>query len=181
MGLSVRHYLRGKTILLTGGTGFLGKVVAERLLRAAPELECVYLLIRVSNEPAAARFDGEVVSAGVFNALADTHRGSWPTLVRDMLVPVAGDVSQPRLGLSDDDYAALTSEVDVVINCAASVTFDAPVNEALLHNTRSAEHVAAFARACRHASLVHISTAFVAGRRTGLIAEAVLPLSLIHI
>ena len=66
---------------------------------------------------------------------------------------------------SDDDYAALTSQVDVVINCAASVMFDAPVNEALLHNTRSAAHVAAFARACRSAVLVHISTAFVAGRR----------------
>ncbi len=38
-----------------------------------------------------------------------------------------------------------------------------------------AEHVAAFARACRSAVLVHVSTAFVAGRRTGLIAEAALP------
>lgn len=175
MGPSVRQYLRGKTVLLTGGTGFLGKVVVERLLRAAPELACVHLLIRVTREPAAARLDGEVLSAGVFNALADTHRGGWPSLVRDMLLPVAGDVSQPRLGLSDDDYAALTNQVDVVINCAASVTFDAPVNEALLHNTRSAEHVAAFARACRSAVLVHVSTAFVAGRRTGLISEAALP------
>jgi thioester reductase-like protein len=174
MGLSVRQYLRGKTILLTGGTGFLGKVIVERLLRAAPELARVHLLIRATREPAAARLDAEVLSSGVFNALADTYGGGWPGLARDKIAPVAGDVSQPRLGMADDDFAALTAQVDVVINCAASVAFDAPVNEALLHNTRSTETVAGFARACRGAVLVHISTAFVAGRRTGLIAETAL-------
>jgi thioester reductase-like protein len=174
MRLSVRQYLRGKTILLTGGTGFLGKVVVERLLRAAPEIARVHLLIRATREPAAARLDAEVLPAGVFNALADTYGSSWPGLVREKIVPVAGDVSQPRLGMADDDFAALTAQVDVVINCAASVAFDAPINEALLHNTRSTQYVAEFARACRSAVLVHISTAFVAGQRTGLVAETAL-------
>jgi nucleoside-diphosphate-sugar epimerase len=169
---SVRHYLRGKSILLTGGTGFLGKVVLERLLRAAPEIARIYLLIRDAREPAAARLEAEVLPAGVFNALADTHGGSWPAFARDKIVPLAGDVSQPRLGLAAEEFAALAAEVDVVINSAASVSFDAPLNEALLHNTRSTQHVAEFARACRSAVLVHISTAFVAGRRTGRIAEA---------
>ncbi len=175
MGISVRQFLGGKTILLTGGTGFLGKVVIERLLRAAPELARIHLLIRTTRESAATRLDAEVLSAGVFRALADTYADEWLAFAYDKIAPVAGDVSQPRLGLADADFAALTAEVDIVINCAASVAFDAPVNEALLHNTRSAETVAEFARACRAAMLVHISTAFVAGRRTGRIAETALP------
>jgi nucleoside-diphosphate-sugar epimerase len=174
MQLSVRQYLRGKTILLTGGTGFLGKVVLERLLRAAPEIARVHLLIRAGRASAAARLRTEVLPAGVFNALADTYGSGWPHFVRDRIVPVAGDVSQPRLGLADDDFAALTAEVDVVVNSAASVAFDAPVDEALLHNTRSTQYVAEFAGACRAAVLVHISTAFVAGRRAGRIPEAAL-------
>lgn len=176
MGLSVRQFLRGKTILLTGGTGFLGKVVIERLLRAAPELARVHLLIRATRESAAARLDTEVLSAGVFNTLVETYGSGWPGLVHDKIAAVAGDVSQPCLGMTDEDYAALIAEVDVVINCAASVTFDAPINEALLTNTRSTETIAAFARACRRSAvLVHISTAYVAGRRTGLISETALP------
>ena len=42
----VRRYLRGKTVLLTGGTGFLGKVVVDRLLTCAPDIGRIYLLIR---------------------------------------------------------------------------------------------------------------------------------------
>lgn len=175
MDLSARHHLRGKTILLTGGTGFLGKVVVERLLRVAPEIERIYLLIRETREPAAARFEAEVLPAGVFESLANTYGDGWPHFVRGKVVPVAGDISQPRLGLADDDFAALTGRVDIVINSAASVAFDAPLDEALLHNTRSTRYVAEFARACRSAALVHISTAFVAGRQTGRIAEAALP------
>jgi thioester reductase-like protein len=175
MTASVRQHLRGKTILLTGGTGFLGKVVVERLLRVAPEIARIYLLIRETREPAAARLAAEVLPAGVFNALVRTHGDGWPAFARDKIAAVAGDVSKPRLGLGDDDYSALTSQVDIVINSAASVAFDAPPNDALLHNTRSAQHVAEFAGACRAAVLVHISTAYAAGRKTGRLLECALP------
>ena len=104
-----------------------------------------------------------------------THGDSWPGFVRDKIVPIAGDVSQPRLGLGDDDFTrSRPRSVDIVINSAASVVFDAPLDEAFLHNTRSVQHVAEFARACRSAVLVHVSTAYVAGRRSGRIAEAAL-------
>jgi thioester reductase-like protein len=168
---SVRQYLRGKTILLTGGTGFLGKVVVERLLRAAPEIANIYLLIRATREPAAVRLEAEVLRTGIFNVLANTFGSGWPSFVREKVLPVAGDVSQPQLGMTAEDFAALTAQVDIVINSAATVVFDAPLDEALLHNTRSAQYVAEFARACRDAVLIHISTAYVAGRRTGRVAE----------
>ena len=173
----VHLHLRGKTVLLTGGTGFLGKVIVERLLRCAPEIGRIYLLIRAQHEPeaapvsAATRFETEVLTSGAFDTLARAHGDRWPAFARDRIVPITGDVSQPRLGLGPDDHAALASRVDVIINAAASVTFDAPLDEALLHNTRSVERVAEFARACRSAVLVHVSTAYVAGRRTGRIPE----------
>jgi thioester reductase-like protein len=176
----VHQYLRGKTILLTGGSGLLGKVIVERLLRCAPDIERIYLLIRTQRDPstpptsALTRFETEVLPSGAFGSLAREHGDRWPAFARARIVPIAGDVSQPRFGLADDKYAVLTSSVDIIINGAASVTFDAPLNEALRHNTRSVEQVAAFARACRSAILVHVSTAFVAGLRTGRIPEAAL-------
>jgi nucleoside-diphosphate-sugar epimerase len=177
---SVSQYLRGKTILLTGGTGFLGKVIVERLLCAAPEIERIYLLIRTQRQPdalptsALTRFETEVLASPVFAALAQAHGPRWGAFAREKIAPIAGDVSLPRLGLHDDNHSTLTSRVDIMINAAASVAFDAPIDEALLHNTRSVEHVAEFARACHSAVLVQVSTAFVAGCQTGRILETAL-------
>ena len=176
MGPHLSH-LRGKTILLTGGTGFLGKVIIERLLRCAPDVARIYLLIRPQHTPAAppvgvgARFETEILASELFASLARRHGDRWLAFALDRIVPVAGDVSMPRLGLDDRDHDRLTGSVDIVINSAASVTFDASVDEAVRHNTESVRHIAAFARACRSAVLVHVSTAYVAGRRTGRILE----------
>jgi fatty acyl-CoA reductase len=176
-GSAIAHYLRGKTVLLTGGTGFLGKVILERLLRLAPDVGRIYLLIRTRQEPNAPpttadrRFETEVLPSGAFHTLAAEHGQRWLAFARTKLVPVAGDVSQPRLGLHDQNYAVLATRVDIIINAAASVAFDEPLDSALLHNVRSVEHVAEFARECHAIALVHVSTAFVAGRRKGRFAE----------
>lgn len=42
----VSEFYHGKTVFITGGTGFMGKVLLEKLLRACPGLARVYLLIR---------------------------------------------------------------------------------------------------------------------------------------
>ncbi|MGE3276800.1 MAG: SDR family oxidoreductase [Vicinamibacterales bacterium] len=177
---SVHRFLRDKAVLLTGGTGFLGKVVVDRLLTYAPDLRRIYLLIRTpagpgAQEAAVGRFENEVLTSGAFDALSRAHGMRWPSLAREKVVPVAGDVSEPRLGLSVAAFDVLTSTVDIVINSAASVVFDAPLDEAYRHNTLSVQRVAEFARACRAAVLVHVSTAFVAGQRSGRVLEG--PLS----
>jgi nucleoside-diphosphate-sugar epimerase len=174
MRSSVRQHLRGKTLLVTGGTGFLGKVIVERLLRVAPEVERIYLLIRPSRALPPERFENEVVPSAAFDTLARTHGNRWLPFMRRTVVPVAGDMSQPKLGLADDVYDELIASVDIVINSAASVAFDAPLDEALRHNTLSVRHGAEFARACRSAVLVQVSTAYVAGQQAGRIPEAAL-------
>jgi nucleoside-diphosphate-sugar epimerase len=173
-GAPIGDFLRGRTLLVTGGTGFLGKVIVERLLRTAPDVERVYLLIRPSRLTPPERFEAEVVRSGAFEALAAIHGDRWPRFVRHKVVPIAGDVSQPRLGMDEETHTALTRSVDIVINSAASVAFDAPIDEALRHNTQSVQHGVAFARACRSAALVQVSTAYVAGRRAGHVPEAAL-------
>lgn len=43
---SVSEFYNGKTIFITGGTGFMGKVLLEKLLRGCPGVSKIYLLIR---------------------------------------------------------------------------------------------------------------------------------------
>ena len=50
--VSVPMFFTGKGILVTGATGFIGKVLIEKLLRCCPDLACVYCLIRPKNKQA---------------------------------------------------------------------------------------------------------------------------------
>lgn len=45
---SVEEFFANSVILITGGTGFVGKVLLEKLLRCCPRISTVYLLIRSS-------------------------------------------------------------------------------------------------------------------------------------
>ena len=44
--ISVSTFFEGKNVFLTGGTGFIGKVMMEKLLRGCPALNNIYFLIR---------------------------------------------------------------------------------------------------------------------------------------
>lgn len=43
---SIAEYYTGKNVLITGATGFMGKVLVEKLLRSCPEVKSLYLLVR---------------------------------------------------------------------------------------------------------------------------------------
>lgn len=44
--LSISDFYAQKTVFITGATGFLGKVVIEKLLRSCPHVKKIYLLAR---------------------------------------------------------------------------------------------------------------------------------------
>lgn len=43
---SIKSFYRNACILVTGGTGFVGKVLLEKLLRTCDSLQCIYVLLR---------------------------------------------------------------------------------------------------------------------------------------
>lgn len=42
----VQEFYRGQTVFITGGSGFMGKVLIEKLLYACPDLVEVFVLLR---------------------------------------------------------------------------------------------------------------------------------------
>ncbi|MEZ4368852.1 MAG: SDR family oxidoreductase, partial [Kofleriaceae bacterium] len=159
-------------VLLTGVTGFVGKVVLEELLRRRDELgvERVTLMIRAGKtrdgkpiDPAE-RFRKSVASAELFAGLP----AGWEASV-DV---AACDLEQPRCGLSDADFDRVAAKVTHVIHCAASVEFDLPIKDAAAANITTALEVLELARACRKlVGLVDVSTAYVSAWRPGAIHE----------
>jgi len=66
--------------------------------------------------------------------------------MEEKLLPVLGDMTELRLGLSDEDYAFLVENVSVVFHVAASVRFDEPIKDATIMNVRGTREVVELAK-----------------------------------
>jgi len=160
------HSGAGERILLTGATGFLGREILHVLVRTRPEARLLLLARGTADQSAAQRIDGIVE-----RCYGADERES----VRRRIEVVAADTSAPRCALSERDWTAAADGVTRVIHAAAAVRFDAPAQEARRANTGGARNLLELAaEASRRGSLLalsHVSTAFVAGERAGLVRE----------
>jgi HAD superfamily hydrolase (TIGR01490 family) len=176
--MPIRSTLSAQRFFVTGGTGFLGTALIERILRTLPEAEVVALVRPGRRASAAQRAAREILRNDCFDRLREETGDQFDQLVGGRLVAVAGDVGTDGLGLDDEGRAALAAS-DVVIHSAATVSFDAPLDQAVEVNLLGPSRVAAAvaeARAAggRPAHLVAVSTAYVAGTHQGEAREELL-------
>jgi len=103
--------------LLTGVTGYLGAFLLADLLRAGKgKVRC---LVRAPNAAAGRE--------RIQRTLA--RRGLWEPSFAGRVIPVTGDLAQPRLGLSPRKFDALADAVDAVYHNGALVNFLFPYEE----------------------------------------------------
>ncbi|CAA9417680.1 MAG: Phosphoserine phosphatase [uncultured Rubrobacteraceae bacterium] len=164
---------RDKTILLTGGTGFLGTALVEKILRSLPDLGRLYLVVRPSKDKGAdERFNKDVLGSAAFRRLREELGDEFDGRVAEKVRVLEGDVHAPSLGLGEGDLAELSENVDVVVHSAASVVFDAPLDAAVDSNVRGTVGLLKLARGWSKRPLfMHISTAYVAGNIKGAAPE----------
>jgi long-chain acyl-CoA synthetase len=170
--LSVRQALRGKSILLIGVTGFIGKVWLEHLLRSVPDVEKIYLLIRRQRSASAQRrFEKIVEESPVFDPLEELYGDRLSAFLAEKIEVVEGDVSRPGLGLDPELRRRLAGTVDLVVNSAGLTDFNPDLRDALASNIDSAAYLVEFLRESNHAALMHLSTCYVVGQRDGRVGE----------
>ncbi|HZZ86014.1 MAG TPA: AMP-binding protein [Anaeromyxobacteraceae bacterium] len=168
--LDVAAALRGRALLLTGATGFVGKVTLSMLLHRYPEVGRIFVLVRPGTGGSAeTRFFEKVAVSRPFDPLREVHGDGFDRFLREKCVPLAGDVTAPLLGLAEADLARLAG-LDLVVNCAGLVDFNPSLDLALKVNARGAGHAADLCRRTG-AALLHVSTCYVAGNRDGVIFE----------
>lgn len=155
--LKLQESTGSNEVLLTGATGFLGKVVLHELLRRREELGIhkVHTLIRANGSGCVEnRFDTDIARSPCFDDLEP----DW----RDRVEVISCELSQPGAGIDPAKRAEIEDRITHVINCAASVQFDLPIQDAATANVATALEMLELARGCRNLqSLVNVSTAYV--------------------
>ena len=170
--LDIAGSLRTQCIFITGATGFLGKVLVEKLLWSIPDVGKLLLLVCPDEDrDATERLRAEILDSPVMARLRARYGEAWESWAAEKVEAVPGDLAQDRFGLTDEAYEDLCRRVDRVVACAATVTFDERLDRALELNARGALRTLALARDAGNVPLVHVSTCFVSGRRTGSIPE----------
>ncbi|CAG8961526.1 hypothetical protein HYFRA_00013943 [Hymenoscyphus fraxineus] len=162
------------TILITGGTGFLGKLVIEALFRRQSEFpfDRIVLLTRGKRgQDPQARFRNTVATSPCFSNLSP----SW----MDQIQIVEGDVAKDNCGMRPELYREVCRDVTHIIHCAASIKFDNPIKDAMESNIGGAVNVCLLANQCKRLErLLMTSTAYVTPHTRNPIGEELAPLPL---
>jgi alcohol-forming fatty acyl-CoA reductase len=161
---SIVEKLSGKRILLTGVTGFLAQVVFERLLADFPETRVTLLVRSQTGTSSRARVE-YLLRKPAFDGLRER-------IGDDGLVKLLDE----RVEVIDADFGRGEPEIpdgiDVAMHSAASVSFDPPIDEGFATNVQGALNLyRGVLGGGSRPDLVHVSTAYVAGVRKGVIPE----------
>lgn len=152
---TIPNFYANREIFITGGTGFTGSALIEKLLRSCPEIKRIYLLIR----PKKGQSVADRLKSTCNLLLFDLLRRKKPNFM-DKLTAIAGNVAELGLGISSEDKNRLQN-VSIVFHSAASIRFDDPLKYAVLMNTRGTREVL---RLCETFSelkaVMYISTAY---------------------
>ncbi|MBC8085833.1 MAG: SDR family oxidoreductase [Phycisphaerae bacterium] len=162
-----------RTVLLTGVTGFLGKVALFEMMRRKEELnlEAVIVVVRArGSRTAVDRFRKDVVLSPCFASLPS----DWSACVRVL----DGDLVSADFGTSPADQAMLAS-VTHVVHSAAAVSFTLPSAVAAKANITTSINLLEALRACPLLErIVYVSTAYVTPHHDGKITQSLVPLPL---
>jgi thioester reductase-like protein len=140
-----------ETVFVTGATGLIGRGVVQQLLEIDPQID-VYILVRDLD-----RWARETIHFG---------------LAGNRITAVKGDITEPGLGLDAFTRSRMRHEVTAIVHAAADTTFSRSLDESRRTNTIGTASMVEFALDCPELlRFAYVSTAYVAGKRTGLVLE----------
>ncbi|GAB0089945.1 Fatty acyl-CoA reductase [Sergentomyia squamirostris] len=150
----MKEFFRGKNVLLTGGTGFIGRLLVEKLLRVGVSM--VYLVVRPKKTQVARQRVEELAQGPIFDRL----RLVDPNFT-DRIHPLEGDLCLRDLGLDRESMDLLEQNVEIVIHAGADVRFDETLAAAVQVNIRGTRDILDMAvRMKKLEVFVYVSTAY---------------------
>lgn len=157
LGSDICAFYAKKSVFITGGTGFLGKILIEKLLRSCGDtIDTLYILSREKRGKTIKQRFEEIYSNILFKKLENLRPN-----FREKIVPINGNMALPDLGINKEDRKLLTEKVSIIYHVAATVRFDEKLKDAVALNIKATRTALELARDCKKIqSFVYCSTAF---------------------
>lgn len=153
---SVSDFYANRSIFITGASGFLGKVLIEKLLHDCPEIKNIYILVRTKGTTQAQARKTQLLESQAF----DRIRRIQPKLFEKVKV-IRGDITFDDLAISEKDLETLKRDVSIVVHSAATIRFDEPLKRATRINVTATKRVLELATRLKDLkAFIHVSTAY---------------------
>ncbi|KAJ6641422.1 Fatty acyl-CoA reductase wat [Pseudolycoriella hygida] len=150
----MKNFYRNKTIFLTGGTGFLGQLYVEKLLRC--RVKQIYLLARPKKNKTSIDRVQEIFVGPLFKKLNSIDKNYMKRICL-----IEGDLGSVNLGMTDNQRQELIDNVEIVLHAAADVRFDKPLQQLCLSNVRGTREIITLTKEMKNLLVfAYISTAY---------------------
>ncbi|XP_067135929.1 putative fatty acyl-CoA reductase CG5065 [Centruroides vittatus] len=153
--MSVSKFYENLNIFLTGGTGFLGKILIEKLLRSC-NVRKIYILVRCKKEKEVEERKKELLRCKIFEEALLKNPD-----ICNKVECIEGNICEENLGISSSYMNLIKKNVSVVFHLAASLKFNEPFPDSFAKNVESTKNVI---KVCRQMEnllvLVYTSTAY---------------------
>ncbi|XP_045467335.1 fatty acyl-CoA reductase wat-like [Harmonia axyridis] len=151
----ILEFYENTNVFITGGTGFLGKLLIEKLLRST-SVSTLYLLVRPKKSKDIATRITNIFEDVIFEKL---HKECPKFMNR--IVTIHGDISLPDLGISKTDRQMLVEKVNIIFHVAATMRFDENLKIAYCVNVKGAQGVLNLGKNMKYLKCaMHVSTAY---------------------
>ncbi|XP_076164073.1 fatty acyl-CoA reductase wat [Ptiloglossa arizonensis] len=151
----IAEFFAGTNVLVTGGTGFLGILLIEKLLRSCPDIATLYMIVR----PKKGKNSQDRFKETFDNVVYDRLKREQPNFLNKVVL-IEGDASLEDFGLSLESKEILTN-TNIIFHAAANVRFDETLRSTANTNVKAIKYILLFAKQLQNLkAFVHVSTAF---------------------
>ncbi|KAH8371753.1 hypothetical protein KR093_008781 [Drosophila rubida] len=152
----VQEFYKDKTVFITGASGFMGKVLLEKLLYSCHSLKEVIIICRPKRGKAPESRLEEMFKLPIFQRIRDER----PEVLKKVTI-YQGDVTYDLLGLSGDSLKHVVENTNIVFHMAATLKLEGNLRDAIDMNLQGTQRALNVAKQMKQLeAFVHLSTAF---------------------
>lgn len=152
----IAKWYDGRSIFITGASGFMGKVMLEKLLYTCDGIKYIYILLRGKRGRTPTQRIEDMWQLPLFERL----RKKDPNAIKKV-IPLVGDLYTDGLGLQESDIKLLLDNISVVFHMAATLKLEAILKDAIEQNTAGTIAVLDIAKKMKRLEVFcHFSTAY---------------------
>lgn len=151
----IKDFYKNKSVLLSGATGMIGKLILAKFMRLGNVKEMVIFVRAKKGLSMEQRIDD------LFKGFLFEKMEMYDPKFRSKLKLIFADFEMDNLGISNEDREYIKKNVEIIIHGAATIRFDEILKKSITINVGATKFMLELAKETKKLkSFVHISTAF---------------------